>query len=103
MTATDLIFQPPQTKKALHQYLVTYLNVDLSDNIVDPESETSPMESVWLVYRSMLTGEAPHSFVACATRNGGKTLIGSVLTFLGMVLFRRKVVIMAAVKFMFEH
>lgn len=94
----SLIWSPPQSKRELDLYLRAFINVELTDNIVDFDSTTSPLEAVWIVYRAMLTNEGDKEFIACAARNSGKTLIGSVISFLGMILFRRNIVIMSATK-----
>lgn len=98
----SLLFQPPQTKNELNQYLDTYLGgtgeLRLSDNLVDPESTTSPLEACWSIYQAMLTNKGPKSYVACCSRNCGKTLLGSIVAMLGMIIFRRQVVVMSATK-----
>lgn len=93
------IFRPPVSKKELNIYLETYTGVKFSENIVDPESTYSQLDAIWEVYETMLTNKkGPKNFVAVVSRNGCKTLMGSILAFLSLVIFRRNVVIMSATK-----
>jgi len=95
----SLIFRPPKTKRKLNIYIETFTGVKFSENKVDPESTFSQLDALWEVYETMLTNKkGPKNFVAVVSRNGCKTLMGSILAFLGLVIFRRNVVIMSATK-----
>ena len=94
----NLLFEVCTSKEMLAQHIQYFLGIDLPDCIVDEDSNSTPMEFVWRVYRVMLTDEGPHRFVVATCRNGAKTLCACIIRFYGMIHFRRDGTHLAAVE-----
>lgn len=85
----EQFWEPCQTREELQAHMRSFIKIDLPDDIVDEESNSSALDFVWEVYRCMLTGRGPTRHVVAASRNTAKTLSACVLRFYGMVHFRR--------------
>lgn len=89
---------PCRSKKELQQWLETFLSIRLPDKVVSSFSNSNPMDFIWEVYESGLTGNPNKTtFVVAASRNSAKTLCASVLEFLFMVHLGRNIVHLAAI------
>ena len=72
-----LLFTPCKTKEDLHSWICYFLDLDLPDSIVDPDSNCTPLEMVWYCYNHIV--HAPENddvsrVLFFAGRFGGKTL-----------------------------
>ena len=71
----DQFWRPCTSKNMLQQWLKTYLNVDLPDHTTSQFSNSNPMDFIWAVYHSALTGDKNStSHVVAAARNSAKCL-----------------------------
>lgn len=72
----EQFWKPCTSKAMLQQWLKTYLNVDLPDNTNSRYSNSNPIDFLWAVYHSALTGDVNStSFVVAAARNSSKCLV----------------------------
>lgn len=74
------IFEPPSTKEDLHDWIQFYLGIDYPGEVVDPDSNSSPMDMIWEVYSKLRESDPKFSqalYYAC--RDGYKTLSASTL------------------------
>ncbi len=53
------LWVPCRSKEALHRWIHVFLGVDLPDGRVDPDSNSSPMELAWEIYRQGLANDDP--------------------------------------------
>lgn len=95
-----ILFVPCATKDALHRWVKEFLNVDLPDTRVDPQSTSTPMDVVWEVYEAALRNDREDfgEVLAYASRDSFKTLIASILEVLCIVHLGRSVAHMAAIE-----
>lgn len=94
------LFTPCVSKQHLHDWIQVYLGFDIPDCIIHPDSNSSPMDSMWEVYSKALKNDDP-SFarVLCyAARESFKTLCAAILEVLSIVHLGRSVAHMAAIE-----
>ena len=94
------LFVPCETKEDLHRWIEVYLSIDMPDTVVDPESTSSPMDTIWEVY-SKCKDNDDESFsrvMAYAARGAYKTLGAAILEVLMVLHLGRDVAHMAAIK-----
>lgn len=77
----DFLFRPCESKEELHDWILTFIGLDLPDCVVDSESTSCPMDMVWEVYSKVLAGddESFRRVIYYASRDSFKTLAASVL------------------------
>jgi hypothetical protein len=77
----SFLFRACESKEELHDWILTFIGIDLPDCIVDPESTSCPMDMVWEVYSKVLAGddESFRRVIYYASRDSFKTLAASVL------------------------
>lgn len=94
------VFIPCESKEALHAWIKTYLDLDMPDGSVDPDSNSSPMELIWEIYNKAYKNDDPDfaEVMAYAARAAFKTLAAAVLEVLMVVHLDRSVAHMAAIK-----
>lgn len=93
------VFVPPETKEDLHNWILFYLGIDFPGEIIDPTSNSSPMDMIWEVY-SKLKENNDESFskvLFYACRDGYKTLGTATLEVVVMTLLRLSTAHMAAI------
>lgn len=95
-----LLFVPCESRDQLHRWINLFLGLDLPNCIVDPESNSSPMDLIWEVYKAGMTkGRLPFNrMMAYASRDSFKTLGASILEVLSIVHMQRSVAHMAAIE-----
>lgn len=90
---------PCESKEDLHRWIRVYLDIDLPDEIVDPTSNSSPMDTMWSIYEAMLTKNPERSrFLFYAARDSYKTLGSAIVELLAILHFERDVAHMAAIE-----
>lgn len=94
------VMTPCETREELQGWLRRYLNLDLPNQKVDPDSTGSPFDHLWEVYHAMVTNDEsfPRRLMLYASRASYKTLVASVLELLAMIHADRSVVHMAAIE-----
>lgn len=94
------LFVPCRTKEDLHRWICIYLGLNFPDTIVDPESNTSPMDAIWEIYEKALQNDDPDfsRVMVYASRDSFKTLGAAVLEVLAVLHLDRDVAHMAAIK-----
>lgn len=95
-----ILFVPQPTKEALHAWIMEFLQLDIPDTLVDPDSTSTPMDMIWEVYEAALKSDRPDfaRVLNYASRDSFKTLGAAVLEVLMVVHLRRNVAHMAAVE-----
>ena len=76
----EALFVPPETKGDLHDWVTQYLGIDFPGEVLDPDSNSSPMDMIWEVYSKFRENDENFSKVLYyASRDGYKTLAVSAL------------------------
>lgn len=80
------LFIPCESKEDLHTWIKVYLNFDMPDIIVHPESTSSPMDFIWEIYSKAREDNDPTftRVMGYSCRDGYKTLSASILEVLLM-------------------
>ena len=82
------LFVLPETKEDLHQWIRVYLGINLPAVIVDPDSNSSPMDLVWELYDAARMNKPEYSQVlAYAARDSFKTFSAAIFEMLCVVLW----------------
>jgi len=93
------MFVLPETKEDLHQWIRVYLGINLPAVIVDPDSNSSPMDLVWELYDAARLNKPEYSqILAYAARDSFKTFSAAIFEMLCVVLLGRSVAHMAAIE-----
>ena len=92
------LFVRPETKEDLHDWIYQYLGIDYPGEVVDPESNSSPMDMIWEVYSKLIENDPKFSRVLYyACRDGYKTLGMSTLETVVVALLQINTAHMAAI------
>jgi hypothetical protein len=94
-----LLFVPCESEEALRGWVKIFLNLELPNCTVDPTINSNPSALLWEVYSRMRAGDP--DFSRClyyASRDGGKTLISSIIELLAVLHLKRDVAHMAAIE-----
>jgi hypothetical protein len=71
----QMLLTPCRSKEELNQWIKTFFGIPLPDYTLDEDSTSSPMQFVWDVYETALTGKRDRTtFVVAASRNSCKCL-----------------------------
>lgn len=93
------LFVTCESKEHLHKWIKTYLGIDMPNAIIDPTSNSSPMDLLWEVYAAARAGKQPWGeMLAYAARDTFKTLSAAILEVLSVVHLQRSVAHMAAIE-----
>lgn len=95
-----VLFVPMASKESLHTWIQVYLGLNMPDQIVDPDSNSSPMDMIWEIYHKALANndEDFSRVMAYASRDSMKTLGAAVLEVLMLLHLDRDIIHMAAIK-----
>lgn len=96
----QLLFTPCKNKEELGGWINHFLGYNLPDCVVDADSNSSPLDLIWEIYKEAVF-EQTNSFdriLAYASRGGMKTLGASALEILMLFHDRRDVVHLAALE-----
>jgi hypothetical protein len=95
-----ILFTPLESKEGLHDWIHLFLGLDIPDCIVDEQSTSSPMDSIWEVYDKARRNDDPKfNFVLnYAARDSFKTLGAAILEVLMLAHLGRSVAHMAAIE-----
>lgn len=95
-----ILFTICKDKERLHKWIKTFLDLDIPDCIVDPDSTSSPMDMIWEVYERAILNDDPefNRVLYWASRDGFKTLSAAILEVLSVVHLGRDVAHMAAIE-----
>ncbi len=96
----QILFQPCKSKAQLHRWIRIFLDLDIPDCIVDPESNSSPMDMIYETYSKALENNDPKfdRVLYYASRDSFKTLGAAILEVLSVVHLGRSVAHMAAIE-----
>lgn len=95
------LFRICTSREELHAWVYYFLDLDLPGVVVDPESNTTPLDMVWQTYAhftgvAVLEDTSRVLYYAC--RDGGKTLAQSVIEVLALLHLDISVVHLAAIE-----
>jgi hypothetical protein len=93
------MFVPCHNKEDLHTWISVYLGFNMPDTIVDPDSNCSPMDAIWEVYKKAMDNDDPDfsRVMVYASRDSFKTMGAAILEVLAVIHLDRDVGHMAAV------
>lgn len=95
----QFLFRICETEEELHDWILTFLGLDMPNGTVHPDSNSNPMAMIFEMYSKMLQGD-DESFMRVlyyASRDSFKTLGASVIEVLAMLHLNRNVAHMAAI------
>src|ERR1039457_1197010 len=96
-----LLFAPCKTKEEVKAYVHLYLDLELPDTCVDPESNSNMLDMVWTCYSHLTHGpvnEDTSRYLFFSSRFGGKTLCESVIEVMLLLHGRLDITHLAALK-----
>src|SRR3990172_6412348 len=85
LTAWELMMRPCRTRAELKDWLITFLDIDPPDTIVDPDSNCTPLDMAWKVYSNCLWWEElppekrEQKMLFYAARTAFKTLVAAAV------------------------
>src|SRR6202142_2321 len=96
--ARGSLFKICKNKNELRKWIWFFLGVELPSCIVDPESNSSPLDMAWEIYSKALANDDPKfdRVLYYASRGGGKTLVSAIIEVLALFHLDRDVGHMAA-------
>jgi len=90
---------PCDSKEALHRWILLFLELDIPDCIVDPDSNSSPMDMIYEIYSKARANDPDYSrALFYAARGCFKTLSAAIIELLMVFHLNRNVAHMAAVE-----
>ncbi len=93
-----LVFKSCQTRQELHDWVWVFLDLDLPGTIVDPDSNTTPLDMVWDCYSHFVHGSEFNRRLYYSARDAGKTLSESVLEVMILIHLHLNIVHLAAIE-----
>lgn len=95
-----ILFVPCETKEDLHKWIRIFLDFDMPNCVVDPDSNCTPMDMIWEVYDKCRRNDDPefNRVLYYASRDSFKTLGAAILELLAVVHLGRNVAHMAAIE-----
>ena len=97
----ELLFTSCKTKEDVQSFVHLFLNIELPDCTVDPESNSNPLDMVWTCYNHLIWGNPDDSvsrYLFFSSRFAGKTLCESVIEVLLLLHSRIDVTHLAAIE-----
>lgn len=97
---SELMFQHLSSSDELRQWVKLYLGLEIPLEITDPESTSSPLDAIWLIYNTFKTntGNKNPGYILMSCREGMKTVSVSILEILLMLHFQLEIGHAAAVE-----
>jgi hypothetical protein len=95
------IFKIINSAEQLRNWIYTYFDLYMPMGHIDPESNSSPIEGMWEIYKAVRDnkGDEVPGFILLSCRFGFKTLSTSILEILLMIHFRVTIAHCAAIEF----
>src|ERR1700690_1665978 len=95
-----LLFRPCKSEEELRKWILLFLELDMPNCIVDPDSNCTPMAMIYEVYSKALQNNDPNfdRVLYYASRSGMKTLSAAILEVLSVFHLNRDVGHMAALE-----
>lgn len=96
-----ILFTPCKTREEVHDWVLYFLDLDIPGCIVDENSNCTPLDMVWECYSHQVYGaenEDINRILYYACRNGGKSLMESVIEVLLLFHTRVSIFHLAAIK-----
>lgn len=83
----------------LRDWVLTYLDIDLTFDTIDPDSTSNPLDAMWSVYEAVKnnTGDVTPGYILLSAREAFKTLSASILEVLIFIHFQISISHMAAI------
>jgi hypothetical protein len=96
----ELMFQKLESAKELKDWVMTFLGLDMPIGTVDPDSNSSPIDAMWEIYKTVKenTGDVSPGFIMLSARECYKTLGASILETILMLHFELTIAHMAAIQ-----
>lgn len=96
----EAFIQPVMSAQDMRNWILTYLDLDLPDHHIDPDSNSSMLEAMYeayAAYRDDTVLQTP-GYIWLSSRDSGKTLGGAILNVMLMIHFKAQVCHFAANK-----
>lgn len=96
-----MLFTPCKTKEEVKQWCYVFLNIELPDTCVDPESNSNMLDMVWTCYSHIVHGpesEDANRYLFFSSRFSGKTLCESIIEVMVLLHARIDVTHLAALE-----
>jgi hypothetical protein len=95
-----LLFQPLNSPQELKDWVMFFLGLDMPIGTVDPDSNASPIDAMWEIYKTIKDNTADEipGYIMLSARECYKTLGASILEALLMLHFEVTIAHMAAIQ-----
>lgn len=95
-----LLFQPLNSAQELKDWVMFFLGLDMPIGTVDPDSNASPIDAMWEIYKTIKENTADEipGYIMLSARECYKTLGASILEALLMLHFEVTIAHMAAIQ-----
>lgn len=95
-----VLLQQIDSREAMKEWIMAFLGLDMPIGQVDPDSNSSPIDSIWEIYNTIKNnkGDENPGYIMLSAREGYKTLGASILEVLLMIHFRLTIAHMAAIQ-----
>ncbi len=97
---SQIMFTPLSSKAELKDWVRAFLNLEIPEDSVDPESTSSPLDAIWQIYHTFKTntGNKNPGYILMSCREGMKTVSVSILEILLLLHFQLDIGHAAAVE-----
>lgn len=95
-----ILFKVCKTRKELSSWIDLFLEIQLPDCVVDPESNSTPIDLLWEIYSKAVANDDEdfRSILAYSCRSGFKTVSAAILETLFLLHLKRDVIHLAALE-----
>lgn len=97
---TELMFTPCESPEEIKNWISVFLDLDIPMEIVDPDSTSSPLDSIWQIYNNFKNNrggdESPSGYVLMSCREGMKTVSVALLEVMLLLHFELEIAHAAA-------
>jgi hypothetical protein len=96
----ELMFRKLDSAQDLKDWVMSYLGLDMPIGTVDPDSNSSPIDAMWEIYRTIRdnSGDENPGFIMLSARECYKTLGAAILETILMLHFELTIAHMAAIQ-----
>jgi hypothetical protein len=97
---SEVMFTLLDSKEELRHWVRAFLNLEIPEDSVDPESTSSPLDAIWQIYKTFKnnSGNINPGYILMSCREGMKTVSVSILEILLMLHFQIEIGHAAAVE-----
>ena len=96
---TEVMFTRLDSKEELRHWVRAFLNLEIPEDSVDPESTSSPLDAIWQIYSAFKRNDGKNpGYILMSCREGMKTVSVSILEIILLLHFQIEIGHAAAVE-----